>query len=92
MRDRTTSREDFIFFTDRLSTFLSEKAMEFLPYQTKTVTTPVSATYAGKQLAVDVRVFSRMLGYPMLKFVQHVCGISILRSCVPVQQPCNCHC
>ncbi|KAI0710271.1 armadillo/beta-catenin/plakoglobin [Earliella scabrosa] len=69
MRDRTTSREDFIFFTDRLSTFLSEKAMEFLPYQTKTVTTPVSATYAGKQLAVD-----------------HVCGISILRSGGPLER------
>ena len=65
LRDRKTTREDFIFFTDRLSTFLSEKAMEFLPYATKDVTTPISVTYAGKQLAVD-----------------HVCGVSILRSYV----------
>ncbi len=54
MRDRTTTREDFIFFTDRLSTFLSEKALEYLPCAKKDVTTPVGATYAGKQLAVDV--------------------------------------
>ncbi|RPD59983.1 armadillo/beta-catenin/plakoglobin [Lentinus tigrinus ALCF2SS1-6] len=53
LRDRTTTREDFIFFTDRLSTYLSEKAMEFLPYVTKEVTTPISKIYAGKQLAVN---------------------------------------
>ena len=54
LRDRNTSREDFIFFTDRLSTLLSEKAMEFLPYAPKDVITPISATYAGCKLAVEV--------------------------------------
>ncbi|KAI0359972.1 armadillo/beta-catenin/plakoglobin [Trametes cingulata] len=53
LRDRTTSREDFIFFTDRLSTFLSEKAVEFLPFKPKTVTTPVDAKYMGKELSVE---------------------------------------
>ncbi|KAI0368662.1 armadillo/beta-catenin/plakoglobin [Pilatotrama ljubarskyi] len=51
LRDRTTSREDFIFFTDRLSTFLSEKAVEFLPFKDKIVTTPVEAKYMGKELS-----------------------------------------
>ncbi|RDX57400.1 armadillo/beta-catenin/plakoglobin [Lentinus brumalis] len=69
LRDRTTTREDFIFFTDRLSTFLSEKALEYLPCAKKDVTTPVGATYAGKQLAVD-----------------HVCGVSILRSGGPLER------
>ncbi|PIL35674.1 hypothetical protein GSI_02404 [Ganoderma sinense ZZ0214-1] len=69
LRDRNARRADFIFFTDRLSTFLSEKAMEFLPYKPKRVTTPVGSTYVGKQLAVD-----------------HVCGVSILRSGGPLER------
>ncbi|KAI8980099.1 armadillo/beta-catenin/plakoglobin [Trametes punicea] len=69
LRDRTTSREDFIFFTDRLSTYLSEKAVEFLPFKPKTVATPVNATYNGKELSVE-----------------HVCGVSILRSGGPLEQ------
>lgn len=81
MRDHTTSREDFIFFTDRLSTFLGEKAMEFLPYSSRTVSTPVGATYAGKHLAVDVSV-SPPTPQLTLRTIQHVCGISILRSYV----------
>ncbi|KAH9850269.1 armadillo/beta-catenin/plakoglobin [Lenzites betulinus] len=69
LRDKSTPREDFIFFTDRLSTFLSEKAMEFLPFKRKCITTPVDATYTGKTLSVE-----------------HVCGISILRSGGPLEQ------
>ncbi|KAI0833343.1 armadillo/beta-catenin/plakoglobin [Trametes gibbosa] len=69
LRDKTTSREDFIFFTDRLSTFLSEKAMEFLPFKRKCITTPVDAVYTGQTLSVE-----------------HVCGISILRSGGPLEQ------
>ncbi|KAI0775302.1 armadillo/beta-catenin/plakoglobin [Trametes elegans] len=69
LRDRTTSREDFIFFTDRLSTFLSEKAVEFLPFKPRSVTTPLEATYRGKELSVE-----------------HLCGVSILRSGGPLEQ------
>ena len=58
LRDKTTSKEDFIFFTDRLSTLLSEKAVEFLPYTSKNVITSISASYAGNQLAVEVRLLS----------------------------------
>ena len=54
LRDRTTPREEFIFSTDRLATLLSEKAMEFLPYASKDIMTPISEAYAGKQLAVEV--------------------------------------
>ena len=59
LRDRTTSREDFIFFTDRLATILVEKAMELLPHATQAVITPVEASYVGKKLDVNVS-FRRM--------------------------------
>ncbi|KIM80473.1 hypothetical protein PILCRDRAFT_9652 [Piloderma croceum F 1598] len=50
LRDESATRQDFIFFVDRLATFLMEKAMEQLPYRPKTVTTPVDATTTGKEL------------------------------------------
>lgn len=55
LRDESATRQDFIFFVDRLATFLMEKAMEQLPYRPKTITTPVDATTTGKELDAKVR-------------------------------------
>ncbi|EKM58295.1 uncharacterized protein PHACADRAFT_252504 [Phanerochaete carnosa HHB-10118-sp] len=54
LRDRTTSRGDFIFFVDRLATYLIEKAMEHLPYRPRTVTTPCEVDYQGVELDADL--------------------------------------
>ncbi|KAJ6531826.1 armadillo beta-catenin plakoglobin [Mycena capillaripes] len=48
LRSKTSSRQDFIFFVDRLSTLLMEYALQFLPYATRTVTTPVEVAFSGK--------------------------------------------
>ncbi|KDR76262.1 hypothetical protein GALMADRAFT_247565 [Galerina marginata CBS 339.88] len=50
LRDRTSSRQDFIFFTDRLSTLLVEHALQHLPYTPRTVMTPVGVEAHGKKL------------------------------------------
>ncbi|GBE88411.1 Uridine kinase [Sparassis crispa] len=50
LRDVATSRGDFIFFADRLSTTLCERATELLPYKGKTVTTPLEVPSHGKEL------------------------------------------
>lgn len=52
LRDVTSNRQDFIFFVDRLATFLIEKSMEHLPHRPKTVTTPVGVDCTGKELDV----------------------------------------
>ncbi|KAG0696208.1 armadillo beta-catenin plakoglobin [Suillus ampliporus] len=52
LRDGASNRQDFIFFVDRLATFLIEKAMEHLPYRPKTVTTPTGVDCTGKELDV----------------------------------------
>lgn len=52
LRDATSNRQDFIFFVDRLATFLIEKAMEHLPHKSKTVTTPTGVDYVGKELDI----------------------------------------
>lgn len=54
LRDETTPRQDFIFFVDRLATFLVEKAMELLPHKDKLVITPTGAKASGKELDVKV--------------------------------------
>ena len=59
LRDRTTPREDFIFFVDRLSTFLMEQAMVYLPFAPATVTTPTGAKSEGKRLSAPVSALSK---------------------------------
>jgi uridine kinase len=54
LRDRTTSRQDFVFFTDRLAALLMEHALQHLPFIPKTVTTPVGAEAHGKKLDTQV--------------------------------------
>lgn len=61
LRDRTTSRENFIFFVDRLATYLIEKAMEHLPHKPRNVVTPEEAEYEGQELAADVRMPTRSI-------------------------------
>ena len=83
LRDRETTRGDFIFFTDRLSTFLAEKATEFLPYRPKSVVTPVDVTSIGKEIAAEVRqglartrvhLYYQGVEEAMQEEIQIVCG------------------
>ena len=50
LRDKTTTKQDFVFFTDRLSTLLVEYALELLPHAPKTVVTPVEVESHGQKL------------------------------------------
>ncbi|KDQ56971.1 hypothetical protein JAAARDRAFT_58450 [Jaapia argillacea MUCL 33604] len=53
LRDKTTPKQDFIFFLERLSTLVIGDAMAQLPYRDKIVVTPVGEDYAGKELDAD---------------------------------------
>jgi uridine kinase len=63
LRDKDCSRQNFIFFTDRLSTLLVEYALQHLPYAQKAVVTPVGVELNGKKLAAQVRVFSEYIAH-----------------------------
>lgn len=54
LRDQETERGDFIFYADRLSTLIVEKALTLLPYQEHTVTTPIGSVFKGKSRASQV--------------------------------------
>lgn len=51
LRDKNTSRGDFIFQTDRLATIVIEKAMELIPFKSVSVETPVGVVTEGKAIA-----------------------------------------
>ncbi|CCA69349.1 related to uridine kinase [Serendipita indica DSM 11827] len=51
LRDEKCSKEDFIFYADRLATILVEKAMEALPFEKSETTTPVEERVVGQRLA-----------------------------------------
>lgn len=55
IRNKETSRDEFIFYSKRLMRLLIEHALSFLPFQTCTVQTPQGQdyegrTYSGKQI------------------------------------------
>lgn len=51
LRSTTASKQDFVFFVDRLATLLMENAVNCLPHIAKSVVTPTGSTSTGK--AVD---------------------------------------
>ncbi|XP_008841534.1 uridine-cytidine kinase-like 1 isoform X4 [Nannospalax galili] len=48
IRDKETSRDEFIFYSKRLMRLLIEHALSFLPFQDCTVQTPQGQDYTGK--------------------------------------------
>ncbi|KAK5133162.1 Uracil phosphoribosyltransferase, synthesizes UMP from uracil [Meristemomyces frigidus] len=49
IRDKTTNRADFIFYSNRINRLLVEEALNHLPCLPQTITTPVGRPYAGVQ-------------------------------------------
>lgn len=54
IRDRTATREDFVFYAGRIMRLLIECALDQLPYAPCNVQTPVGETYEGLCLASPV--------------------------------------
>ena len=68
MRDTTSSKEDFIFHCDRLSTLLVERAMTELPFRPSEVTTPIGEACSGRVLDTKVAIYIplviRIMNFP----------------------------
>ncbi|KAJ2449549.1 Uridine kinase [Coemansia sp. RSA 2336] len=54
LRDRTTPREDFVFYADRLSRLVIEHGLGQLRLADKTVKTPMGMDYKGFEIATKV--------------------------------------
>ncbi|KAA8497222.1 Uridine kinase-like protein 1, chloroplastic [Porphyridium purpureum] len=53
-RDRTVTREEFVFSADRLIRLVVEYALSLLPFQSKAVQTPTGHTYYGIEYAKNI--------------------------------------
>jgi uracil phosphoribosyltransferase len=61
IRDRTTSRSDFIFYSDRLIRLLVEEGLNYLPLVHHPITTPTNCTYDG------VAFQGKIAGIPIIR-------------------------
>ncbi|MCP3061441.1 uracil phosphoribosyltransferase [Myxococcus sp. K38C18041901] len=54
IRDRTASREDFVFYSGRIIRMLIEAGLDLLPFERHDVQTPVGRTYPGLRFASEI--------------------------------------
>jgi len=54
IRDRQTNRSDFIFYSDRLIRLVIEEALNYLPFQPKTIITPTGSEYQGLEWTQNI--------------------------------------
>jgi uracil phosphoribosyltransferase len=54
IRNKDTSREDFIFYSDRIISILLEEGFNFLPFKPVTVTTSLDVNFRGSKLGAKV--------------------------------------
>eukprot|EP01126_Amoeba_proteus_P020060 TRINITY_DN2050_c0_g1_i7.p1 TRINITY_DN2050_c0_g1~~TRINITY_DN2050_c0_g1_i7.p1 ORF type:complete len:219 (-),score=29.23 TRINITY_DN2050_c0_g1_i7:207-863(-) len=95
IRNKATSREDFIFYSDRLNRLLIEEGLCQLPFTKKVVTTPTERVYNGIefnhtlieeglcQLPFSKKVVTTPTGrvYTGIEFNHtKICGVSIVRA------------
>lgn len=74
IRNKDTRRNDFIFYSDRLTRLLIEKALELLPVVQLTVTTPLDLNYGGVKFEGKICAVPIIrAGESMEKPVREVC-------------------
>ncbi|KAJ9464406.1 Uracil phosphoribosyltransferase [Diplonema papillatum] len=74
IRDRDTSRQDFVFFADRLMRALIEEALSFAPFKRVEVTTPTAEKYDGLAFSAKICGVSIMrAGESMENALRHTC-------------------
>ena len=54
IRNRETTREDFVFYSDRLIRLVLEESLNYIPVKTKDVITPTGANFHGVDLASSI--------------------------------------
>lgn len=74
IRDKTCSRENFIFYSDRLIRLVIEEALTFLPCVEKTIITPTGSEFKGIEWTGKIAGISILRsGESMEKALRDVC-------------------
>lgn len=84
IRDKTTSRGDFLFYSDRIIRLLVEESLNHLPVIPKIVETPTVCQYFLDRLHqfppyIDMFLLKGAT-YEGVGFEGKICGVSILRA------------
>lgn len=88
IRDKNTSRGDFLFYSDRIIRLLVEEGLNHLPVVPKTVETPTVRVLTITKVArkvltfglLDFWTFVQGMIYEGVGFEGKICGVSILRA------------
>lgn len=80
IRDKNTSRGDFLFYSDRIIRLLVEEGLNHLPVIPKTVETPTVSRTASLSLRCCSRCSRKGATYEGVGFEGKICGVSILRA------------
>jgi len=89
-RDGNTSRDDFIFHTDRLIRLVVEYGLGLLPFKPKLVKTPIGETYFGVEFASNLVGLSVIRGgETMENALKSVGGSGIQIAKVLIERPTN---
>ena len=77
LRDRTTKRSDFVFFSDRLFRLLMEEGLACLDFNKKEILTPTGSKFevCERLLFYNSDSFPQGLDNP-----QNICGVSVVRA------------
>lgn len=74
IRNKSTDRDEFIFYTNRLACLLVEYALSFLPYHDATVVTPLEQQYQGRSFKGNLCAVSILRAGEVLEpAIQLVC-------------------
>ena len=81
IRDKNTSRGDFIFYSDRIIRLLVEEGLNHLPVVPKAVETP-TVRAPERTLTFQLPILNAMQGasFEGVGFEGKICGVSILRA------------
>ncbi|KAF8164781.1 armadillo/beta-catenin/plakoglobin [Crassisporium funariophilum] len=86
IRDKETSRGDFLFYSDRIIRLLVEEGLNHLPVVARTVETPTNREVGGWRIIEDARIHQAEASIPQgatyngVGFEGKICGVSILRA------------
>lgn len=74
IRDKNTSRGDFIFYSDRIMRLLVEEGLNLLPVKNKEIITPTGSEFKGQEALGKIAAVSIIrAGESMEKAVRDVC-------------------
>lgn len=74
IRDKNTSRKDFVFYSDRIIRLLIEEGLNLLPIKSKKVNTPTNSGFTGAEFAGKICAVSIIrAGESMESAVREVC-------------------